>query len=282
MISESLWPAFTGMCQDPVSRGYPLGNGYRWYLPALRRFNAQDSLSPFGPAGIHPYVYCSNDPITRRDPTGHMDIDPEVWEVLGKLDRDLAEEDAPIAARNVKQNAGGVDEQRLIASSSRQDESSRAVVPAGNVASEHRLRLIREATVEYRAGLLKYQRAIESAVRQARLAMEVMTERISDLLYHFDDPLLGELPPTQDELVSDFSETREIINRIYGPIAAGQHALEPIEGLGLGELRWNGITQLKAQIEDAWTVLPPLKSQFETLVDTADAFLIRRARPIGQ
>lgn len=32
--------AFTGTYQDKVSLGYPLGHGYRWYLPSLMRFNA--------------------------------------------------------------------------------------------------------------------------------------------------------------------------------------------------------------------------------------------------
>ena len=34
-----------------------LGNGYRAYSPALRRFTCPDSESPFGGGGINPYVY---------------------------------------------------------------------------------------------------------------------------------------------------------------------------------------------------------------------------------
>jgi RHS repeat-associated protein len=63
---------FTGVYRDPVTCAYPLGNGYRWHLPGLMRFNAPDSLSPFGAGGINPCVYCANDPINRIDPTGHM------------------------------------------------------------------------------------------------------------------------------------------------------------------------------------------------------------------
>ena len=33
--------------QDPVSGDYPLGNGYRGYLPELMRFAQPDDLSPF-------------------------------------------------------------------------------------------------------------------------------------------------------------------------------------------------------------------------------------------
>ncbi|MEJ8795233.1 RHS repeat-associated core domain-containing protein [Trinickia caryophylli] len=65
-------PGFSGAYRDPVSFGYPLGHGYRWYLPALMRFSAPDNLSPFGPGGIHPYVYCTDDPINLIDPSGHM------------------------------------------------------------------------------------------------------------------------------------------------------------------------------------------------------------------
>ncbi|ARP91001.1 hypothetical protein CAL14_12450 [Bordetella genomosp. 9] len=63
--------AFTGMYRDPVAAGYPLGNGYRWYLPPLMRFSAPDSASPFGAGGVNPYVYCAGDPINRLDPSGH-------------------------------------------------------------------------------------------------------------------------------------------------------------------------------------------------------------------
>ncbi|WP_116137534.1 RHS repeat-associated core domain-containing protein [Trinickia diaoshuihuensis] len=63
---------FTGAFRDSVCAGIALGNGYRWYLPALMRFNAPDSLSPFGAGGGNPYAYCHDDPINRNDPTGHI------------------------------------------------------------------------------------------------------------------------------------------------------------------------------------------------------------------
>ncbi|PMS15171.1 hypothetical protein C0Z18_28030 [Trinickia dabaoshanensis] len=61
---------FTGTYRDLVACGYPLGAGYRWYGPARMRFNAPDSVSPFGAGGIHPYAYCGGDPVSRADPTG--------------------------------------------------------------------------------------------------------------------------------------------------------------------------------------------------------------------
>jgi RHS repeat-associated protein len=50
---------------------YLLGNGYRGFSPVLMRFHSPDSLSPFGQGGLNSYAYCSNEPVNRRDPTGH-------------------------------------------------------------------------------------------------------------------------------------------------------------------------------------------------------------------
>lgn len=63
---------YNGERVDPVSGAYHLGNGYRAYNPVLMRFNAPDSLSPFGAGGINPYAYCVGDPINRGDPSGHL------------------------------------------------------------------------------------------------------------------------------------------------------------------------------------------------------------------
>lgn len=65
---------FTGTYRDPVTLGYPLGNGYRWYLPWLMRFSAPDVDSPFGSGGFNPYAYCGADPANRTDPSGHFSV----------------------------------------------------------------------------------------------------------------------------------------------------------------------------------------------------------------
>ncbi|HAU3224736.1 TPA: RHS repeat-associated core domain-containing protein, partial [Salmonella enterica subsp. houtenae] len=65
-------PGFNGERQDPLSGVTHLGNGYRAYSPALRRFTCPDNESPFGEGGINPYVYCDHDPINNTDPSGHM------------------------------------------------------------------------------------------------------------------------------------------------------------------------------------------------------------------
>ena len=61
---------FNGERADPVTGHYLLGQGHRAYNPVLMRFNSPDSLSPFGKGGLNAYAYCSNNPVTRRDPTG--------------------------------------------------------------------------------------------------------------------------------------------------------------------------------------------------------------------
>lgn len=128
-MSQAASLQFTGAYQDPVASGYPLGNGYRWYLIALMRFNAPDDWSPFGDGGVNPYVYCAGDPINRSDPGGHVwrPISQEFLEELVLLQREQDEfreqniqagwqarastpevhlvDDAPIAAAHVSHAA---------------------------------------------------------------------------------------------------------------------------------------------------------------------------------
>ncbi|QCI11380.1 RHS repeat-associated core domain-containing protein [Pseudomonas putida] len=63
---------FNGERREPSTEYYLLGQGYRAYNPALMRFQAPDSLSPFGEAGINSYAYCLGDPINNADPSGHI------------------------------------------------------------------------------------------------------------------------------------------------------------------------------------------------------------------
>lgn len=63
---------WTGQYGDPVTHTYPLGNGYRTYVPSLMRFIAPDECSPFDEGGINPYAYCAADPINHLDPSGHI------------------------------------------------------------------------------------------------------------------------------------------------------------------------------------------------------------------
>lgn len=62
---------FNGERYDTQNRLYALGKGYRSYNPALMRFVAPDSLSPFAKGGSNAYAYCAGDPINYLDPTGH-------------------------------------------------------------------------------------------------------------------------------------------------------------------------------------------------------------------
>ncbi|MBA1199145.1 RHS repeat-associated core domain-containing protein [Pseudomonas plecoglossicida] len=65
---------FNGEYYDPMSKGISLGNGYRFYSPALSRFYSPDSWSPFGRGGVNAYAYCAGDPVNYKDPTGHIRV----------------------------------------------------------------------------------------------------------------------------------------------------------------------------------------------------------------
>ncbi|ANN73891.1 RHS repeat-associated core domain-containing protein [Bordetella bronchialis] len=65
---------YGGEFQDPASATYPLGHGYRRFLPTLMRFNAPDDDSPFAEGGLNTYAYCAGDPVNRSDPGGHAPI----------------------------------------------------------------------------------------------------------------------------------------------------------------------------------------------------------------
>jgi RHS repeat-associated protein len=72
---------------DAVTGAYPLGDGYRMYLPSLMRFSAPDDASPFGAGGVNCYAYCAGDPINRADPTGHNPLSVE--EIYNEIRREV-------------------------------------------------------------------------------------------------------------------------------------------------------------------------------------------------
>ena len=72
---------WNGDNRDPVTGWYFSGNGYRVYNPVLMRFHSPDNWSPFGAAGINPYIYCQGDPINQFDPTGHLSTG--AWVTIG-------------------------------------------------------------------------------------------------------------------------------------------------------------------------------------------------------
>ena len=101
-MDTNLLVSYTGAYQDPVSCGYPLGNGYRMYLPELMRFAQSDSMSPFGKGGIHPYAYCEADPINHSDPSGHFGGLGILGVVATLVDVVVAEEAAANVAATVR------------------------------------------------------------------------------------------------------------------------------------------------------------------------------------
>lgn len=101
---------YSGAYPDPVTGGYPLGNGYRIYLPELMRFAAPDDWSPFGQGGINPYAYCADDPVNYTDPSGHVGegilglVESLVETIVREEDAALAAADAQRATRVVAQS----------------------------------------------------------------------------------------------------------------------------------------------------------------------------------
>ncbi|WP_256575072.1 MULTISPECIES: RHS repeat-associated core domain-containing protein [unclassified Pseudomonas] len=67
---------FNSQRKETLSANYLLGNGYRAFCSWLMRFIAPDSLSPFGEGGLNAYCYCSNDPVNKVDPSGHVNWPP--------------------------------------------------------------------------------------------------------------------------------------------------------------------------------------------------------------
>lgn len=89
--------AYTGSIPDPITGAYPLGDGYRFYSPALMRFTAPDTESPFGLGGVNSYGYCLGNPVTGADPTGHVPMfrPEDMIEGLGVLAAAAAAEFRP-------------------------------------------------------------------------------------------------------------------------------------------------------------------------------------------
>ncbi|MFJ4456480.1 RHS repeat-associated core domain-containing protein [Pseudomonas sp. NPDC089392] len=75
---------FKGEYLDVASESYFLGNGYRMYSPILMRFHSADSLSPFGEGGYNAYAFVSGDPVNYGDPSGHIRVQPKIYDYSGK------------------------------------------------------------------------------------------------------------------------------------------------------------------------------------------------------
>lgn len=88
MVTAGL--GFNGELRDGVTQGYALGNGHRFYLPALMRFLCPDALSPFGRGGVNAYMYCGGDPVNHIDPSGKTIVKTGFGKFMKKNNIDLA------------------------------------------------------------------------------------------------------------------------------------------------------------------------------------------------
>ncbi|WP_411703556.1 RHS repeat-associated core domain-containing protein [Edaphovirga cremea] len=71
-IMNNISLGYTGQRRSALSGSYVLGNGYRGFNPVVKRFASQDTMSPFGPGGVHGYAYCGSNPVNHADPSGHL------------------------------------------------------------------------------------------------------------------------------------------------------------------------------------------------------------------
>ncbi|WP_449431749.1 RHS repeat-associated core domain-containing protein [Pseudomonas putida] len=96
--------AYNGELRDPGTGWYLLGRGYRAYNPVLMRFHSPDSLCALDEGGsLNPYAYCNGNPVTLRDPTGHV---AEGWSG-GRLRR--PDEDNPLALGGASGSSASVE-----------------------------------------------------------------------------------------------------------------------------------------------------------------------------
>nr|WP_314494540.1 RHS repeat-associated core domain-containing protein [uncultured Pseudomonas sp.] len=73
---------FNGQRADSMTGHYPLGSGYRTFMPSLMRFNSPDSMSPFDAGGLNAYAYCRGNPVNWQDASGHMPNQPRKTQLL--------------------------------------------------------------------------------------------------------------------------------------------------------------------------------------------------------
>ena len=115
---------YNGEQEDSRSGTYLLGNGYRAYSPALRRFLSPDDWSPFGAGGRSAYSYCSGNPVMGLDPSGHADLSQ-----LRKIPQKLLEQSRRAGAQQAQRQTAA---QRVEGLRARlqQRQQTRAATPA--------------------------------------------------------------------------------------------------------------------------------------------------------
>lgn len=72
---------YNGEYREAEGDQYPLGHGYRWYVPQIMQFQAQDGASPFDQGGPNAYGYCDGDPVNHTDRNGQWKLRREHWDI---------------------------------------------------------------------------------------------------------------------------------------------------------------------------------------------------------
>lgn len=237
---------FTGMYRDGTSLRYPLGNGYRWYLPGLMRFNTLDSFSPFGPAGINAYAYCKGDPVNFRDPSGHIEEVASVLEEVARADRPISRERVSVAERPLSAVTSG---------------------NGGRRAIEDPLHRLRKELHErgYIDRVVRYSNEIRRGLAIEKEAVGIVRARIA--------AAVPSLNITLNELRENVSQLNDIMSVEYLKTAVSvdmaRDDLGAAQALKLDKLGLAEVDELKHQIMRADVIQPQVMDEWKSVLAMA-------------
>jgi len=259
-------PGFNGERVDPLSYGYLLGNGYRFYSPGLGRFYAPDSLSPFGSGGFNPYAYCAGDPVNHTDPSGHLSWQAITGITLGALGlvfsvvtmgMSVAAAGGVLAAISstscttmIVGGLGGLADATGIAS---------GILEATNPQASSVLGWISFATglagAEQLLGKVRLQRSELGELKNAITAGDKMLDTYRTTLHNYSD-VLTELIEESTKTKNELPHINEAIENIMDDVAENRYRIDRLRNAQLPQsVPDTGLMRSRLSLTD--TVPPP-------------------------
>jgi RHS repeat-associated protein len=283
-MNKAIVSGYTGAYQDRVGAGYPLGHGYRWFLPWLMRFNAPDDWSPFFGGGPNPYSYCGGDPINRKDPSGHVWWEA-ILDCIPCLDRRVTSED--ISLDHLRTQQPLMDQElhaqperrpsQLEVSHPQQDRPRAASLDSAEAGPSHRpprpetppawkqniIQSWREQEQEYMEGIHRHIENLEQRVRylmNTRVDFPRTTQELQETL----DSLQNELRPIQNDMDNKANIYTENINSLEIP---DRHNLIINVTGGLNNLRIRAFN-IQFWLEQSYREIGDLPEDYESMRST--------------